>query len=109
MKHIAYYDYDDAPEKVITEDHAMILKLSGYMPHADRYNGTDNLYYPIPEDEKDFWDTIEEPEYAKQEKIKNRILEIKDGLKNKPVQPDDNWIEFYNILRKELKQLEETA
>jgi hypothetical protein len=58
MKHIAYYNFDDAPEKVINESTAMLLKLSGIMPHADRYNGTDNLYYPI--DEKPNWDSLKE-------------------------------------------------
>lgn len=58
MNHIAYYNSDDAPEKIITKDKAMLLKLAGYMPHTDKQNGTDNLYYPIPEDEKDFWDTL---------------------------------------------------
>ncbi len=60
MYHIAYYDYDDAPEKIITDQQVMWLMLSGYMPHADRYNGTDNMYYPIPEDEHGLYESLEE-------------------------------------------------
>lgn len=60
MEHIAYYDYDEAPEKVINKELGMLLKLSGYMPHPDKQNGTDNIYYPIPEDEKEFWESIVE-------------------------------------------------
>ena len=60
MNHIAYYASNDAPEKIITEQQVMWLMLSGYMPHADRHNGTDNLYYPIPEDEFGVWESLEE-------------------------------------------------
>ena len=44
MKHIAYYEYDAGPEKLISEKQAFWLKLNGYMPHPDKSNGTDNLY-----------------------------------------------------------------
>lgn len=60
MKHIAYYQYDDAPEKIISEEQVLLLKLSGYMPHPDRVNDTPHLFYPIPEDEKEVWDSLKE-------------------------------------------------
>ena len=60
MKHIAYYNYDEAPEKVISESTAMLLKLSGYMPHTDRNCETNHLYYPIPSNEKPLWDNLKE-------------------------------------------------
>ena len=60
MKHIAYYNYDDALEKQISADQAMLLTLAGYIPHADRQNGTDHMFYPIPEDEKVFWESLVE-------------------------------------------------
>ena len=46
---------------------------------------------------------------TEQEKVKNRIRDIKHMLNNNRVVVDDEWIEFCNELRKELKQLEETA
>jgi hypothetical protein len=60
MAHIAYYDYDDAPEIVISDDRAVWLSLAGYMPHKDRHNGTDNIYYPIPENNKEVWQLLTE-------------------------------------------------